>query len=137
MRPFPVRLPSGTRYWTVIDDDLRPVPVADAYLRHVRFGRDDAESTTKSYAGAVALYLTWCVVAHLDWWLAADRLGSFSLWLRHTPSMAVGRARGWCWPVLVPMRCVSRGLHHPRPRPDTPTTGQPRDTNPVVSPTTA
>ena len=86
MRPFPVRLPSGTRYWTVIDDDLRPVPVADAYLRHVRFGRDDAESTTKSYAGAVALYLTWCVVAHLDWWLAADRLGSFMLWLRHTPS---------------------------------------------------
>jgi hypothetical protein len=43
----------------VIDDDLRPVRVADAYLRHVRFGRDDAESTTKSYAGAVALYLTW------------------------------------------------------------------------------
>jgi integrase/recombinase XerD len=36
----------------VIDDNLRPVPVADAYLRHVRLGRDDAESTTKSYAGA-------------------------------------------------------------------------------------
>ena len=86
MRAFPVRLPSGIRYWTVIDDDLRPVPVADAYLRHVRFGRDDAESTTKSYAGAVALYLTWCVVARLDWRSAADRLGSFILWLRHTPS---------------------------------------------------
>jgi integrase/recombinase XerD len=86
LRAFPVRLPSGIRYWTVIDDDLRPVPVADAYLRHVRFGRDDAESTTKSYAGAVALYLTWCVVAHLDWRSAADRLGSFMLWLRHTPS---------------------------------------------------
>ena len=56
MRPFPVRLPSGTRYWMVIDDYLRPVPVADAYLRHVRFGGDDAESTAKSYAGAVALY---------------------------------------------------------------------------------
>jgi integrase/recombinase XerD len=41
----------------VIDDDLRPVSVADAYLRHMRFGRDDAESTTMSYAGAVALYL--------------------------------------------------------------------------------
>ena len=85
MRSFPVRLPSGTRYWTVIDDDLRPVPIADAYLRHVRFGRDDAESTTKSYAGAVALYLTWCQVAHLDWRSAADRLGSFIVWLRHTP----------------------------------------------------
>lgn len=86
MRPFPVRLPSGARYWTVIDDDLRPMRVADAYLRHVRFGRDDAESTTKSYAGAVALYLTWCVAAQSDWRTAADRLGSFILWLRHTPS---------------------------------------------------
>jgi hypothetical protein len=55
LQSFPVRLPSGARYWTVIDDDLRPVPVADAYLRHVRFGRDDAESPNKSYAGAVAL----------------------------------------------------------------------------------
>lgn len=54
--------------------------------RHVRFGRDDAESTTKSYAGAVALYLTWCGLAHLDWRTAADRLGTFILWLRHTPS---------------------------------------------------
>ena len=61
------------------------MPVADAYLRHVRFGRDDAESTTKSYAGAVALYLTWCSVAQVDWRSAADRLGSFILWLRHTP----------------------------------------------------
>ena len=34
------------------------MPVADAYLRHVRFGRDDAESTTKSYAGAVMLGLS-------------------------------------------------------------------------------
>jgi integrase/recombinase XerD len=70
----------------VIGTDLRPVPVADAYLRHIRFGRGDAESTTKSYAGAVALDLTCHVVAQLDWRLAADRLGSFILWLRHTPS---------------------------------------------------
>jgi integrase len=70
----------------VIDDELRTMPVADAYLRHVRFGRDDAESTTKSYAGAVALYLTWSEVIGLDWRTAADRLGSFILWLRHIPS---------------------------------------------------
>lgn len=44
MRTFLVRMPSGARYWTVVDDELRPVPVADAFLRHVRFGRDDAES---------------------------------------------------------------------------------------------
>jgi len=34
MRAFPVRLPSGTRYWTVLDEDLRVVPVADGFLRH-------------------------------------------------------------------------------------------------------
>jgi site-specific recombinase XerD len=86
MRAFPVRMPSGARYWTVVNDELRTVPVADAYLRHVRFGRDDAESTTKSYAGAVVLYLLWCGLTGLDWRTAADRMGSFVLWLRHNPT---------------------------------------------------
>jgi integrase len=94
MRAFPVRMPSGVRYWTVVDDELRPVPVADAYLRHVRFGRDDAESTTKSYAGAVALYLRWCGLTGLDWRTAAERMGSFILWLRHTPVARCGRDGG-------------------------------------------
>jgi len=35
MRAFPVRLPSGARYWTVLDDDLAVVAEADAFLRHV------------------------------------------------------------------------------------------------------
>jgi hypothetical protein len=42
MRAFPVNLPSGQRYWTVLDDDLQVVGVADGYLRHQRFGRDGA-----------------------------------------------------------------------------------------------
>ena len=86
MRAFLVWMPSGARYWTVVDDELRLVPVADGFLRHVRFGRDDAESTTKTYAGAVALYLVWCGLTGLDWRTAADRLGSFVLWLRHAPA---------------------------------------------------
>jgi integrase/recombinase XerD len=86
MRTFLVRMPSGVRYWTVVDEELRPVPVADAFLRHVRFGRDSAESTTKSYAGAVALYLMWCGLVGLDWRTAAERMGSFVLWLRHASS---------------------------------------------------
>lgn len=86
MRTFPVKMPSGVRYWSVVDDELRPVPVADAYLRHVRFGRDGAESTTKSYATAVSLYLTWCASTGAQWCTAADRLGSFVLWLRHAPA---------------------------------------------------
>src|SRR2546429_4271666 len=60
MRAFLVRLPSGVRYWTVLDEDLRVVPVADGFLRQVRFGRDGAESTTKSYAHSIALFPRWC-----------------------------------------------------------------------------
>lgn len=56
VRAFPVRLPSGVRYWTVMDADLRVVPVADSFLRQVRFGRDGAESRTKSYACSIALF---------------------------------------------------------------------------------
>lgn len=97
METFLVRMPSGVRYWTVIDDGLRPVPTADAYLRHVRFGRDDAESTTKSYAGSVTLYLSWCETTGRDWRTAAGELGSFILWLRHTPSR-----HSACAPTVIP-----------------------------------
>ncbi|WP_239591408.1 hypothetical protein [Mycolicibacterium tusciae] len=58
MRAFPVSLPSGQRYWTVLDEDLHVVGVADEYLRHLRFGRDAAESTTKAYAHSIALFLS-------------------------------------------------------------------------------
>lgn len=49
MRAFLVRLPSGVRYWTVLDEDLGVVAEADAFLRQVRFGRDGSELTTKAY----------------------------------------------------------------------------------------
>ena len=55
-----VQLPSGARYWTVLDEDLSVVPAADSFLRQVRFGRDGAESTTRAYAGGIALFLRWC-----------------------------------------------------------------------------
>ena len=41
VRAFLVRLPCGVRYWTVIDEDLVVSGEADAFLRHVRFGRDE------------------------------------------------------------------------------------------------
>jgi hypothetical protein len=40
VRAFLVRLPSGARYWTVLDENLAVVGEADVFLRHVRFGRD-------------------------------------------------------------------------------------------------
>jgi hypothetical protein len=52
-----VRLPSGAGHWTVLDEDLAVVAVADSFLRQLRFGRDGAESTTKAYAGGIALFL--------------------------------------------------------------------------------
>ena|SRR6266536_3665410 len=83
VRAFPVTMPSGVRYWTVLDGDLVVVGVADAFLRHVRFGRDGAESTTKAYAGGIALFLRWCRRTGRDWIAGAEQLGLFIVWLRH------------------------------------------------------
>jgi len=83
VRAFPVRLPSGVRYWTVLDEDLAVVDEADAFLRHVRFGRDGSELTTRSYAGGLALFLRWCVRTGRHWHDGVAALGLFITWLRH------------------------------------------------------
>jgi integrase/recombinase XerD len=90
MRAFPVRLPSGVRYWTVLDEDLAVVLAADSFLRQVRFGRDGAESTTKAYAGGIALFLRWCVRTGRDWQAGAGQLGLFMTWLAHAGPAASG-----------------------------------------------
>jgi site-specific recombinase XerD len=84
-RSFRVQLPSGVAYWTVLDGELRVVDTADEFLRHLRFSRDSAESTTESYAGAVALYLRWCKESGRAWTTGSRHLGMFMLWLRHAP----------------------------------------------------
>src|SRR5258708_33335780 len=76
-------MPSGERYWTVLDDELRVVPEADAFLRHVRFGRDGSELTTKAYAGGLALFLRWCERTGRAWHAGVEHLGLFMTWLRH------------------------------------------------------
>ncbi|MCA1705995.1 MAG: site-specific integrase, partial [Actinobacteria bacterium] len=83
MRAFAVRLPSGQRYWTVLDEDLQVVGVADGFLRHQRFGRDGAESTTKAYAHAIALFLRWCLRTGRSWQVGVERFGLFMTWLAH------------------------------------------------------
>ncbi|MBI0315143.1 tyrosine-type recombinase/integrase [Streptomyces javensis] len=89
-----MRLPSGQRYWTVLDEDLQVVAVADGFLRHQRFGRDGAESTTKAYAHAIALFLRWCVRTGRSWQTGAGHLGSFMTWLAHAgPSVSGSAAR--------------------------------------------
>src|SRR4029078_7487867 len=88
MRAFPVSLPSGQRYWTVLDDDLQVIGVADEYLRHLRFGRDAAKSTTKAYAHSIALFLRWCARSGRSWQVGVEQFALFMTWL------APGRASG-------------------------------------------
>jgi site-specific recombinase XerD len=78
-----VQLPSGARYWTVLDDELSVVAAADSFLRQVRFGRDGAESTTRAYAGGIALFLRWCARTGRDWQAGIGQLGLFITWLLH------------------------------------------------------
>lgn len=109
MRAFLVRMPSGVRYWTVVDEDFRPVPVVDAYLRHTRFGRDGAESTTKSYAGALVLFLRWCASVGVEWASAGGQLAAFMLWLRHVPAAREdGHAAVLSGPGATPARGARR-----------------------------
>jgi integrase len=84
VQAFTVTMPSGERYWTVIDDELRVVPEADAFLRHVRFGRDGSELTTKAYAGGIALFLRWCGQTGRPWHAGIEHLGLFMTWLRYS-----------------------------------------------------
>jgi integrase len=94
MRAFPVFLPSGARYWTVLDDNLVVVAEADSYLRHLRLGRDAAELTTRSYAGSISLFLQWCALTERHWYAGVDRLGLFITWLRYaSPETSGGDSR--------------------------------------------
>lgn len=105
LRAFRVRMPSGGCYWTVVDDDYEVVPVADRYLRELRFGRDRAESTTKAYAESVALFLRWCQRTKREWRTAAIDLGSFIIWLKYTRADGGRLVAG---PGVDPVRSASR-----------------------------
>jgi integrase/recombinase XerD len=111
MRVFPVSLPSGQRYWTVLDEDLQVVGVADEYLRHLRFGRDAAESTTKAYAHSIALFLRWCARPGRSWQAGVEQFALFMTWLAHArPSGddAAGVVVVVAGPGAAAVRCPSR-----------------------------
>lgn len=107
MRPFLVSLPSGVRYWTVLDEELVVVAEADAFLRHLRLGRDCSELTTRSYAGSVALFLGWCAGSGRHWHAGVEQLGGFIVWLRH--SGPGGDAVGGAVILTGPGRRPARG----------------------------
>ena len=86
-RAFLVRLPSGVRYWTVVDGAWRVHEAADGFLLHMRLGRDLAESSTKAYAISLALLFDWCEATGVGWQRAPRALGRFVHWLRyHDPA---------------------------------------------------
>jgi len=108
MRAFPVRLPSGVRYWTVLDEDLRVVPAADSFLRQVRFGRDGAEPTTRSYAYSIALFLRWCARTGRTWQVGVEQIGLFMTWLAHAGPPAAGGGVVLSGPGAAPARGARR-----------------------------
>src|SRR5260370_40454969 len=110
MRAFPVRLPAGARYWTVLDDAPSVVPVADGFLRQVRFGRDGAQETTKSYAHSIALLLRWCSRTGRTWQAGAGQLGLFMTWLAHAgPAVSGVSASGLGMVLAGPGSAPARG----------------------------
>ena len=109
MRAFPVSLPSGQRYWTVLDEDLQVVGVADEYLRHLRFGRDAAESTTKAYAHSITLFLRWCARSGRSWQAGVEQFALFMTWLIHArPSVDGAASVVVAGPGAAAVRCASR-----------------------------
>src|SRR5260221_14776499 len=94
MRAQRVALTGTLAYWTVVDDDWRPVPVADAFLRHLRLGADRAEGTTRVYAGDLACSLSWCERSGRDLLAAARALSLFVTMLKTPPVERSGAGQG-------------------------------------------
>ena len=90
MRAFLVRLPSGARYWTVLDEDLAVVGEADAFLRHVRFGRDGAELDDQVVCGRDRAVLALVRPDRPGLAGGVAQLGLFITWLRARRPQAVG-----------------------------------------------
>ena len=68
----------------------------------MRFGRGRAESTTRKYAEAIALYLSYCANRSADW--AEPDITAFQMWLRVVPPHGRPDASSWCLGSAVPAR---------------------------------
>ena len=91
-----VDLPSGMRYWSVVDERFELVDVFDAFLFEERFARGRAEKTTAQYASNLVEFAGWAAQRGLleDLLGCARNLGLFQLHLRTTPIVRRGRGRG-------------------------------------------
>ncbi len=91
-----VDLPSGVRYWSVVDGGFELVPAFDRFLFEERFGRGRSEMTTAQYASGLVEFGTWASERGLleDLVGCARNLGMLQLHLRTTPIGRVGRGHG-------------------------------------------
>ena len=91
-----VDLPSGVRYWSVLDGGLELVPGFDRFLFEERFARGRSEKTTAQYASGLVAFADWAVERSLleDLVACARNLGMFQLHLRTTPISRVGCGHG-------------------------------------------
>jgi integrase/recombinase XerD len=94
MRALRVPLTETLAYWTVVDENWRPVEPADSYLRHLRLGADRAEGTTRAYAGDLACFLAWCGESGRDLVAGARDLPLFVAMLKTTLVARAGSGRG-------------------------------------------
>ncbi|MFI0480917.1 site-specific integrase [Actinomadura sp. 9N215] len=90
-----VEVGQGLAYWTLLSGPtLLPVLPADHYVRHLRFARSRAESTTKSYAGHLKRFEQWRCVRGLSWEEAARDIAGHFIERRITPRAGPGRGQG-------------------------------------------
>lgn len=76
----------GSSMWVVVDADYELQPYPSAYLASLR-ARDDASvNTERTYAGRIALYLSYCFDRGIDWAApSVDQLAVFLHWLVDEP----------------------------------------------------
>ena len=73
--------------WTIVDDAYVEHGRAAEWLRVLLDAQGRSIGTVRTYAGRLALYLTWAAVAGVDPVAPeVDQMATFARWLEHTPS---------------------------------------------------
>jgi hypothetical protein len=85
---------NGRVGWTVVDDSYVEHERAALWLRVLLDAQDRSVGTARTYAGRLALYLTWAAAADVDPVAPdVDELAAFAMWLERTPSRKHRRGR--------------------------------------------
>jgi integrase len=94
----------GSLMWVVVDADFELQPDASAYLASLRGQEDASVNTERTYAGRIAVYLSYCTDRGIDWAApSAGQLSAFLNWLVDEPWSSSLRA------TRVPQRFRAKG----------------------------